>query len=394
MIFKAVLSNKAHPEYGAATIPFPIPDDQYDSTIELLDGLGIGDATAQDCRVEEVPIGMPILNRLVAQSVNVDELDYLAKRLDGFANGEGLQFEAMASVLGLSDVKDLINLTFCCQQATVIDDFSDLEQIGKDHSMNINGGSMPMEEYKALDGQSIALDLIQIGTGVVTPYGVAYDNGMKLEPVYDGRHLPEYYYEPCVAAVTLTPIGQPEEREFLYLPCPSSKISRAVQRLGVEKPWKCRAELDSDDICDAVRSLFEEEFELNEHLGALNRLARCYQSFRGGQLEKFHTIFDTAQPETPEEAAHLAENLRDFTVVGDINTAEEYGRHIAQEMRVDAEVLESLDFRRLGQRRIDAGGGVFGDRGYVAYNGSQPEIKEIMARHVPSGQEPQMGGLA
>ena len=61
---------------------------------------------------------------------------------------------------------------------------------------------------------------------------------------------------------------------------------------------------------------------------------------------------------------------------------------------MDAEVLESLDFRRLGQRRIDAEGGVFGDKGYVAYKGSQPEIQEIMARHIPSGQEPQMGGMA
>jgi len=112
MNFKAVLSNKAHPEYGAATIPFPIPDDQYDSTIDLLHGIGIGDATAQDCRVEEIPIGMPILDRLVAQNANVDELDYLAKRLDGFDKDEGLQFQAMASVLGLSDIKDLINLTF------------------------------------------------------------------------------------------------------------------------------------------------------------------------------------------------------------------------------------------------------------------------------------------
>ena len=110
MNFKAVLSNKAHPEYGAATIP--IPDDQYDSTIDLLHGIGIGDATAQDCRVEEIPIGMPILDRLVAQNANVDELDYLAKRLDGFDKDEGLQFQAMASVLGLSDIKDLINLTF------------------------------------------------------------------------------------------------------------------------------------------------------------------------------------------------------------------------------------------------------------------------------------------
>ena len=29
MMFQAVLSNRTHPEYGVATIPFPIPHHQY-----------------------------------------------------------------------------------------------------------------------------------------------------------------------------------------------------------------------------------------------------------------------------------------------------------------------------------------------------------------------------
>ena len=36
----------------------------------------------------------------------------------------------MACKLGVSNIKDFINLTFCCQQATVITDFSDLAAIG------------------------------------------------------------------------------------------------------------------------------------------------------------------------------------------------------------------------------------------------------------------------
>lgn len=393
MIFKAVLSNKAHPEYGQVTIPLPIPDSEYGYTIELLEGLDIGSPTDQDCQVDELICKCPILDQLVTQSVNVDELDYLAKRLYGFDKGEWLQFQAMASALSLSDVKDLINLTFCCQQATVIADFSDLEQVGKNHQMNLSGGSMPMDEYQKLDGQRIALDLIQSGTGVVTPYGVAYDNGMELNQVYDGRHLPEYYYEPCVVTVKLTPIGRPKEQEFLYFPCPPRKIKRAVQRLGAEEPWQCRADLDPNEIYDVIRSLFEDELELNEHLGTLNRLTRYYQDFMGGEIDKFHIVFDTICPQTPKEAVYLAEHLLDFVVIEGINTAEEYGRYIAKEMRVDAKVQESVNFFRLGQHRIDEEGGVFGDMVYVAYRGSQPEIQEIMARHVPSGQESQMGGL-
>lgn len=42
MVSKATLTNKAHPEYGQATIPLPIPDGEHDHTIELLEGVDIG----------------------------------------------------------------------------------------------------------------------------------------------------------------------------------------------------------------------------------------------------------------------------------------------------------------------------------------------------------------
>lgn len=183
-------------------------------------------------------------------------------------------------------------------------------------------------------------------------------------------------------------------QEMLYFPCPDSKIARAVERLGASSPTGCEAILDDTDICDAVLGLFEDEFQLNEHLATLNRLARCYQGFQDDDLEKFHTVFDYAWPQTPEEAVYLAENLRDFAVINGIDTAGEYGQIIADDMGLDPGVLEFLDVQGLGQRRINEEGGQFGDKGYVAYNGSLPEIKEILGRHIQPTQEPQMGGLA
>ena len=34
---KATLTSCAHPEYGEVTIPFPIPEEDYDRTMELLE---------------------------------------------------------------------------------------------------------------------------------------------------------------------------------------------------------------------------------------------------------------------------------------------------------------------------------------------------------------------
>ena len=201
-VLKAVLSSAQHPEYGQITVPFPIPDEKYDRMIELLEPLEIGDALRQDCRVDELDSFYTVLNRLVGSLVNFDELDYLAKRLDSFDDGEAAQFQGMACKLGVSNIKDFINLTFCCQQATVITDFSDLDAIGRQHYMTMQGGGCRIEELERLDGRKFALDLILNHLeGRITPYGVVYDNGMKLEQLYDGRHFPCYHYQPNLLAV-------------------------------------------------------------------------------------------------------------------------------------------------------------------------------------------------
>ena len=54
MMLQAVLSNRDHQEYGVATIPFPIPHDQYAHCMELLEALEIGDAVKADCQVQEI----------------------------------------------------------------------------------------------------------------------------------------------------------------------------------------------------------------------------------------------------------------------------------------------------------------------------------------------------
>ena len=57
-------SNPLHPEYGVATIPFPISHDQYAYCMELLEALKIGDAVKADCKVEEIDSFFTVLKRM------------------------------------------------------------------------------------------------------------------------------------------------------------------------------------------------------------------------------------------------------------------------------------------------------------------------------------------
>ena len=64
MMIQAVLGNPHHPEYGVATIPFPIPRDQYAHCMGLLEALEIGDAVKADCKVEKIDSFYTVLKRV------------------------------------------------------------------------------------------------------------------------------------------------------------------------------------------------------------------------------------------------------------------------------------------------------------------------------------------
>lgn len=321
MIFKAVLSNKEHPEYGVVALPFPISGNDYDYTLKLLERLGIGSPIAQDCRVEKLDSPYPILNRLVTQGVNLDELDYLAKRLRSFCTDEGVQFQAAASMLCLSDIKDFINLTFCCQQATVITDFFDLEGAGKAHSLIANGGSMPMDEFEKVDGLATALDLIQSGAGVVTPYGVVYDNGMKLEQIYAGSSFPQYQYEESLLTLRV-PIqpetDRPAKTAWLYLPAPEQQIARTLCRVGIINPDA--AYLIEDDTLPP--KIFEILEHSNDAISELNRLCQAIRGLDDAGLKKLEAVVLMAQPKEAGEIRQLAENLNQFAFIPGVELSE------------------------------------------------------------------------
>ena len=379
-MMSAVLSNPSHPKYGVATIPFPIPRDQYAHCMELLEALEIGDAVKADCKVEEIDSFFSVLKRTEMLTVNVEELNYLAKRLDSFDTGEAAQFQAMAHKLELFELKDLINLTFCCQQATVITDFSDLAAVGRDHYMNLHGGCAKTEELDALDGKETARQFIESGSGTITPYGVVYDNGMKLEQVYDGRVFPCYYYEPNVITVAVTSKAEPEDTEhitWLYLPMIQEEIDRALLRGGITDPSEIRLSLEDSWLPHEVLDLLDMN---HVDISELNALVQALDEFSDMSIRKYAAAAVMARPHTTEQAKHLAENLDLFDFAPSASTPEEYGKYMIQKsgrFDYDENLDAFYDYEKYGTERMNAEDGMFTDRGYIAYKG-YISMEEVM----------------
>ncbi len=309
MMFQAVLSNPDHPDYGVATIPFPIPSGQYAHCIELLEALEIGSALQADCLLDEIRGPISVLKTMELLRVNVDELNYLAKRLDSFDIYEAAQFQAMAHKLEICDPRDLINLTFCCQQATVITSFSDLTAIGRDHYMNLHGGSARVDELEALDGEETARLLIEGGGGMVTPYGVVYDNGMELEPIYDGQYFPCYFYAPNPITISVTSKAEPKDTKriaWLYFPMEQKEIDRILLRAGIAKPSELRLHLESSQLPDEVNVRLNME---RENITDLNELAQAVEGLSEAEFQKLGAAAVLADPKSAIQVKYLAEHL-------------------------------------------------------------------------------------
>ena len=393
MMIRAVLGNPNHPEYGVATIPFPIPRDQYAHCVELLEALEIGDAVKADCKVERIDSFYTVLKRTEMLTVNVEELNYLAKRLDSFDTGEAAQFQAMAHKLELFELKDLINLTFCCQQATVITDFSDLAAVGRNHYMNLHGGSASVDELNALDDKGIARQLIESDSGKITPYGVVYDNGMKLEQIYDGRFFPCYYYEPNAITIAVTSKSEPEDTNhitWLFLPMEREEIDRALLRGGITDPSEIRLSLEDSWLPHEVLDLLDmDRVDISE----LNALVQALDEFSDMSIRKYAAAAVMARPHTTEQAKHLAENLDLFDFAPSASTPEEYGKYMIQKsgrFDYDENLDAFYDYEKYGTERMNEEDGMFTDRGYIAYKGYY-SMEEVMNGSQSSHME--MGGM-
>lgn len=389
MIFTAILSNPDHPEYGVVSVPFPIPNNQYDEITEMLCQLEIGDPIMQDCKLEEISGETSVLKHMEKTRVNVDELDYLSKRLDGFDQYEKTQFEGIAYRLGVCSVDELINLTFSCQEVTVVTDFNDFEALGRRHYLTMNGGASA-EEMQKNNFCKLALDLLEGDVGRVTPYGVVFDNDFNYDEYYDGLHFPEYRYEDCVMEIEMVSRFADEDApvSYLYLPMPQTQIEHTMLRAGIDSYGDMRLRFLESELPTEIDAALDME---HEELGALNEMCAAIAKLDSGNREKLGAAVTLAQPEYASQIRQLAENIELFEFVPKVHTAEELGKYMIMESghyEYDENLAGYIDFEKYGADRVERDGGAFTDRGYVSYHGTL-SLDELMMEE-PAEQSFQM----
>lgn len=372
-MFEATLKNRISAHFAPVTITFPIPEDQYEQAILALEKSQIGDARVQDCLIDNVHApNCPALVRMTGTMANVDELDWLGKQLESFDRYELLQFNAAVERFGLSAADELIDLSFCARDVTVVSDFNDLELVGKRHYLTVHGTCDP-KELENLDGKETALALISGQPGYVTRYGVVYDNGIKLEQAYDRKHLPQSWMaENSILELKIRATGEddPKKQEWVQLPASQIKLERAMLRAGIASCGEMQMLVTDSRFPDEVDCALDFE---HESLFELNQLCHACSNFKEQDLEKLGAVCQMAKPTCAANIRQLAENLDQFDFAPNVHTPEELGKYMIQQSghyEYDENLEEFYNYGDYGVKRILQDDGVFVDRGYVSYHGT------------------------
>lgn len=399
MTIDVTLRRADRPNGTTVKLSFPMEDDAMMRELELI---GVGNSLTPDCHVLAVEkdsgVGnraLPVLQRLRGTNINVDELNFLARRLDGFTQDEIDKFQAAVYLNDICKLKNLINLTFNLDSYSVITNFSDLASVGRMLYMNQHGSmGSPFIDYAA-----IASGFISNQKGEVTPYGVIYDHGPELEEAYDGRLFPDYdYTNAWEMHMAVTNRKDPSADVsanrgvcWLFLPVPDCWIEKTLLRLGADSL--------ADLALECEDSQLTLPFEV-DNLRVLNDLCWITTYLDSKGHDKFEAAIELAEPRTLEQAFNLAKGLDLFSYVPDVTTPEEYGRYMIRESGhfefddyLDEQLKAFYNFKGYGEARIQKEQGKFLSsllpKGYISYEGAQP--LDGLLEH---GPEQQQAGMA
>ena len=256
--------------------------------------------------------------------VNIDEVNFLGKRMDAFFGDEEYQFyEAMKSE-GFDTLPDLINLSFNLNRYPLIRDISDMGKIGREYLLTVKG-CLPADDEDDPKYAEFGRELIQSGKGVFTEHGLLFvDESTPFQKLYDGQVFPPYVYDSDVLCIARAEYNG--KSEYLYLPCEEKAIDKALARLGTALE---NAKIALEDFSVNNPKWFErfKQIAADEGVYELNGLANAINS-ADTDLKKLWLVAEYAEVEDAGQLARLAENIGCLKIIEDVNDYEDVGRYI------------------------------------------------------------------
>lgn len=364
-------------------IRFPCTEKDMNAALERIHA---EDVTPLELYVTEV-VFPEELDFLQDRFANLDEVNYLAKRMDSFFGDEEYQFYETMKLEGFDTLPDLINLSFNLNRYPLIRDIGDMGKIGREYLLTVKG-CLPADDADDPKYAQLGRELIQSGNGIFTEHGMLFvDENTPFQRPYDGQTFPPYLYDPGVLCVAKAEYDG--KTEYLYFPCEEEAIDKAFARLGTTADEvKITLEdfnTDSPEWFGRFREIAAEEgvYELNKLTAAVN----CADM----DLEKLWAVAEYAEAEDAGQLARLAKNIDCFTFVEGANYFQEIGEYVTQnneDFTVNPAVARFFDYRAFGEYIGEIYYGKFVDGGFI-YNDTDTSLLDILYQDEPMT----MGGM-
>lgn len=327
--------------------------------------------------------------------VNLDETNYLAKRMDGFDGKETKCFLAAVETGKYRSTKDLINLTFNLNCYTLIRDVSDLKDVGYNRVLS-SKICIAKDELEKIDLEKIVRELLSSGKGIPTNHGLLFENeGAKFEEVYNGKGFPAYYYtQNIMLSVAIEKGG---ETDYIYFPCEGTEIERALKRIGAESIEECKKSADIvaggaewEKCFDKL--LIENDMEsINEIANAICVLGVSAEGIEES-LYKLSAVAEYAGVGLEEtgKVIRLAQQLDEFGYYREIGDDETLGRTLKEQEFCD--IPESMDrymdYGGYARDFLEGNGGRYTKAGDAVYLKGEATLSEILGE-----SDIKMGGI-
>ena len=127
---------------------------------------------------------------------NLDELNYLASKLDEMSQGEYEQFQAAMEIGDHSgSLQEIINLTENLDCYDVYPDIRDHDDLGRYYIEELDAMQVPEHLKNYIDYEAYGRDIALEEGGEFTDFGYVRDTGDRFDEVYDGERgsIPEEY---------------------------------------------------------------------------------------------------------------------------------------------------------------------------------------------------------
>ena len=382
----------AHISYNgnSADIDFPVSDEMLNV---ILENSEMPTDTTQLFFVEDVHYPLE-LSALSARNVNLDELNFLARRLDSFTEEEIEQFFAATEHENAQSLKDMINLTYNLDKFTLIKNVGDMTKVGRDYTLNTEGCVPADSRYDAKYAE-IGRKLLASGRGVFTERGLLFVEDKPIEEVYDGKTFPGFAYQSFIVNVDVEYKGR---YESLFLPESQLAIDKAVRRLGAESIDDCDLSSEYGNPNFSRFSVRFEEILDNEGIDALNELAYELNTY-DIDTEKLDAAMEMTDVKSSKNIITLINHLDEFEWLNDISYGdyEGVGRFFVEsdyydEYEISDELCDYFDFAEFGAHMADEKSGQFVNGGFI-FCDVEDGLDSIMDKLEDESSSMTMGGM-